>query len=285
LARFNNIKSAINMTANAEFLEMMRMAFVQRALLVGTLTAVACSLLGVFLVPRRFSMIGDGLAHFALAAVGLALCLRWTPMWLVLPAMVFAALIILRAPARPAVFGDAMIGMLSVTGIALGVLLASVARGFNADLLSYLFGDILTVSPTEAVVVVVVSALVIATVAALFHELMAITVDPDHARVLGIRRDRLDRWIAVLVALTVAVGMRTAGALLISSFLIFPAASALQIGRTFRSVLMWAGCFGLLAVLIGLTAALLFDLPAGAAMALVNAVIFAAACIRRRVRR
>lgn len=253
------------------------MGFVQRSILVGSLTGVACSLLGVFLIPRRFSMIGDGLAHFALAAVGVALWFRSQPMWVIFPALTLAALVILRAPRRLGVYGDAAIGMLSITGIALGVLLASLARGFNVDLLSYLFGDILAVSPTEVGAILVICTLVILTVGALFHELMAVTVDPDHARVLGIRQDRLDQWLAVLVALTVAVGIRTAGALLISSFLIFPAASALLIGRTFKFVLAWSAGLGFIAVLIGIVAALVLDVPAGAAMALTNSVIFALA--------
>lgn len=273
------------MTAPVEFLELLRMGFVQRALLVGALTALACSLLGVFLVPRRFSMMGDGLAHFALAAVGLGLMLRWSPMWVVLPAMVLAALIILRAPHHDSLYGDAAIGMLSVTGLALGVLLASLARGFNVDLLSYLFGDILAVSRFETVAVVAICTTVVLTVAVLFHEFMAITVDPDHARVLGIRRERLDRWLAVLVALTVAIGIRTAGALLISSFLIFPAATALLIGRTFKSVLLWSGSFGMASVIVGLAFAMGLDWPAGASMALTNAFLFAATFLARRVRR
>lgn len=273
------------MIANSGFFELIRLSFVQRAAMAGIFTSLACSLLGVFLLPRRFAMIGDGLAHFALFAVGLALWLQWTPLSLLLPFMVLAALLILRLPLRTMIFGDAAIGMISVTGLALGILLSSLRGGFNVDLFSYLFGDILAVSPPELLAVISTSALVMLIVLLLFHELVAITADPAHARLLGIQAERLDRLLAVLTAVTVAVGLRTTGALLISSFLIFPATAALQMARSFKTAALASALFGSLAVLLGLGAALRWNWPAAPAMTLSNLAILCMATVVGRLRR
>lgn len=262
------------MISLTDFLELVRLGFVQRAALAGLLTAVACALLGVFLIPRRFAMISDGLAHFALAAVGLALLVRCAPIWILLPAMVLASLLILHIPLRASLYGDAVIGMVSVSGLALGVLLASVRGGFNVDLFSYLFGDILAVSPSELLAVIAMSLGVITVVSTRFHELVAVTADPVHTHVLGISVARLDRWLAVLTALTVGVGLRTAGALLISSFLIFPAVAALQIARSFRIATVLAAVLGALAVVTGLAIALIMNWPAAPAMTMANLAFF-----------
>lgn len=259
--------------------------FVQRAFFVGTFTAAMCATLGVFLVPRRFSMMADGLAHFAFAAVGLALFFHCAPHFIVLPFLLAASLLILRLPANLPVYGDAALGMLSVTGIALGVVLASVGRGLNVDLFSYLFGDILAVNRGEAWSVGIVALIVLGFVATRFRSLMVLTVDPEHARVLGIAASALDRALAVLTALVLGIGLRAVGALLLSSFLIFPVASALQLAASFRSLAWLSALLGIVAAWLGLAAALLWDWPAGASMALANALVFALCvllCLARR---
>ena len=264
------------------FLDALHMGFMQRALLAGTAIAVACACLGVFMVLRRQAMIGDGLAHFTFAAVGLGLFLGATPLAVAAPLVVIASLLILRLPEKTALLGDAAIGMISALGLAGGILLASMGHGFNVDLFSYLFGDILAVSRTEATLAVLASLGVVSLVALNYHDLFVLTFDPAQASVSGVRPGRLTRLMAILVALTVVLGTRVVGTLLISGLLVFPAATALQVARSFRSALWLAALAAAASVLLGIALAFLFDLPAGAAIILLNALFFAATLLHPR---
>ena len=263
-------------------LDALRMGFMQRALVAGTFIAVGCACLGVFMVLRRQAMIGDGLAHFTFAAVGLGLFLGAAPLAVAAPLVVVASLLILRLPEKTALLGDAAIGMISALGLAGGILLASLGHGFNVDLFSYLFGDILAVSRLEAVLAVLASVLVVGLIALNYHDLFALTFDSDQARVAGVRPERLTRLMAVLIGLVVVLGVRVVGTLLISGLLVFPAATALQIARRFRAALWLAALIAAASVLLGIALAFLLDLPAGAAIILLNALFFAAALLRPR---
>ena len=264
-----------------EVMEFLQFAFVQRALLAGVFIAVGCGLLGVFLVLRRHSMMGDGLAHFAFATVGLALWLGWAPLWVSLPLVALASLVILHLPSRAAMYGDAAIGMVSAVGVAIGVLLSSLGGGFSVDLFSFLFGDILAVSRAEAGLAVGLAAGVFAAILLAYHELFAVTFDDTSARVAGIRPERVNRLLAVLTALMVVLGIRVVGMLLVSSLLIFPAVTALQLCRSFRTALLASAALSALSVVLGLFLALWLNLPAGATIVLVNAAFFAASLLRR----
>ena len=264
------------------FLDALRMGFMQRALLAGTFIAIGCACLGVFMVLRRQAMIGDGLAHFTFAAVGLGLFLGAVPLAVAAPLVVIASILILRLPEKTALLGDAAIGMISSLGLAGGILLASLGHGFNVDLFSYLFGDILAVSRLEALLAVLASLGIVILVALNYHDLFALTFDPAQARVSGVRPERLTRLMAVLVGLVVVLGVRVVGTLLISGLLVFPAATALQIARSFRSAIWIATLVAAASVLFGITLAFLLDVPAGAAIILLNAVFFAAALLRPR---
>lgn len=264
------------------FLEALQMGFLQRALLAGTFIAVGCAALGVFMVLRRQAMIGDGLAHFTFAAVGLGLFLGAAPLAVAAPLVVIASLLILHLPEKTAVLGDAAIGMMSALGLAGGILLASLGHGFNVDLFSYLFGDILAVSRAEAALAVLASLGIVGLIALNYHDLFALTFDSDQARVAGVRPERLTRLTAVLVALIVVLGVRVVGTLLISGLLVFPAATALQWARSFRAALWTAAATAAASVLAGIALAFILDLPAGAAIILLNAAFFAASLLLRR---
>ena len=264
-----------------EVMEFLQFAFVQRALLSGVFIAVGCGLLGVFLVLRRHSMMGDGLAHFAFATVGLALLMGWAPLYVSIPLVALASLLILHLPTRATMYGDAAIGMVSAVGVAMGVLLSSLGGGFSVDLFSFLFGDILAVGRMEArlalgLVVGVVVAILLA-----YHELFAVTFDDTSARVSGIRPERSSRLLAVLTALMVVLGIRVVGMLLVSSLLIFPAVTALQLCRSFKTVLITSAVLGAVSVVVGIFIALGLNTPAGATIVLVNAVLFSASLLRR----
>ncbi|MBP7830642.1 MAG: metal ABC transporter permease [Kiritimatiellae bacterium] len=259
-------------------IELLQFGFVQRALVAGVFVALGCGLLGVFLVLRRYAMIGDGLSHFAFGAVGLALLLGWTPLYVALPLVALASLVILYLPDRAALYGDSAIGMISAVGIAAGVLLSSLGGGFNVDLFSFLFGDILSVSRAEARLAVGLAFGVIGMIALFYQELFAVTFDETAARVAGIRTSRINRLLALLTALMVVLGIRVVGTMLVSSLLIFPAVTALQFRRGFKGTLALSAALGTLSVVLGLSLSLLLDTPAGAMIVLVNAALFLAAC-------
>jgi len=257
----------------SELGEGLRYGFMQRALIAGMFVGGSCGVLGVFLVLRRFSMLGDGLAHFSFGAIGLALLLNLHPLGLAAALLVVAALIILRL-SRRAVYGDAAIGMVSSVGLATGVLLASLGGGFNVDLFGYLFGDILAVTRGETIAAVGVSLAVLTVTAVLYRDLLAVSFDPDNARVLGVHPARVEIALLLAAAVTVALGIKVVGTLLVSSLIVFPAVTALQVARGFRTALLWSAAQAVVSVAFGVLAAYVFDLPAGATIVMVNLAIF-----------
>jgi zinc transport system permease protein len=268
-----------------QVLEALQYAFMQRALLAGLFIALGCGLLGVFLVLRRYAMIGEGLSHFAFGTVGLALLLGWTPLYIALPLVALASLVILHLPGRAAMYGDAAIGMVSAVGVAAGILLASLGGGFNVDLFSFLFGDILSVSRTETRLAIGLAFGVLAVIGLFYHELFAVTFDEAGARIVGIRPDRINRLLALLTALMVVLGIRVVGTMLVSSLLIFPAVTALQFRRSFKMTLAVSAALGTLSVVLGLFLSLGLDTPAGATIVLVNAAFFLLVFLVTRGRR
>jgi len=255
-------------------IELLQFHFARRALLAGVGIGVSCALLGVFLLPRRFALMGEGLGHCAIGVVGLALFFGWTPLPVLLPALVVAAFVIRWLSSRAVLYGDAAIGMVAVTGMAVGILLASTGRGFNVDLISYLFGDILAVSRSESMVSAVLCVLVVGATAVFYYDMVAITVDEEQSRVLGVNVKLVDAVLAVLIGLTVGVGIRTVGALLISGLLVFPAASALQVAGSVRGALFVAAAVAVAAVAGGIWAAFQFNWPAGPSIVVVCGVFF-----------
>lgn len=266
-------------------LDLLGFGFVQRALFAGVLVAVACGLLGVFLVLRRQAMMGDGLAHCSFGAVGLALWLGWAPLALALPIAALASLAVFLLPERAGAFADTAIGMVSAVGVATGVLLASLGGGFNVDLFGFLFGDLLAVGRAEAFFALALAAAVVIGVAVSYAELFAVSYDETAARVAGLHPTRWRRLLALLTALVVVLGIRVVGTLLVSSLLIFPPATALNLRRSFRGVLLLAPAIGALAVLGGVLITLATDAPAGAMAVLLNAIVYVGSLAVRRGRR
>lgn len=262
-------------------MEALQYGFMQRALVAGSFIGICCAVLGVFLVLRRLSLIGEGLAHFSLAPIGMGLMLGIYPLYIAMPMAVAVSFWILHLAGRANMYGDAAIGLVSALGVALGITMASIGPGFNVDLFSYLFGDILAVAPIEAMATVVLSMLVLAMVIINYNELFAITFDEDYALIMGVKTRRVNHVLVILTSLTVILGIKVVGTMLVSSLIIFPAVTALQVCRSFKAVICLAAVVAFLSVVIGITLAFVLDLPASAAIVLVNFFIFGTAYLLR----
>ncbi len=266
----------------AELQEALQYGFIQRALLAGSFIALSCSFLGVFLVLRRFSLIGDGLAHVAFGTIGLGLLLQAHPLYISAPLVMLASLWISMLSEKAKIHGDAAIGLVSALGISTGIMLASLGQGFNVDLFSYLFGSILAIGDGEVIFSVILSLVVLAVVRLFLHDLFALTFQEEYARVLGIKTRRVVHVLTLCTALTVVLGIRVVGTMLVSSLIIFPAVTALQVARSFKTVLIIAAFTAVTSVVSGIFISFLFDLPTGATIVYVNFLFFGLAHLLSR---
>lgn len=265
-------------------IEALQYGFIRRALLVGALIAICCAFLGVFLVLRRFAMIGDGLAHISFATIGIGLLCHVYPLYVAAPLTMLASLAVLQLAEKAEIHGDAAIGLLSALGVAVGVTLASVGGGFNVDLFSYLFGDILAISRTEAWMAAILSGSIIGLTLLFYQELFALTFDEDYAHVLGINPRRMTQALILLTSVTVVLSIKVVGTLLVSSLIVFPAVTALQLAKGFKVAILLAGFTAVFSVIIGIFLAYQFGLPAGASIVLLNFVLFMLAFIVKQGR-
>ncbi|MCF0137234.1 MAG: metal ABC transporter permease [Oscillospiraceae bacterium] len=255
--------------------EMLSYRFMVRAFAVGIPVSLCAALLGVSLVLKRYSMIGDGLSHVGFGALALAAALNLAPLSVAVPLVIAAAFLLLRISENGRIKGDAAIAMISGGSLAFGVILVSMTTGMNADVSNYMFGSILSLSSADTVLGAALSAAVLLLFILLYPRIFAVTFDESFAKATGTRAERYNSVIAVLTAVTVVLGMRMMGALLISSLIIFPALTAMRVCRSFRSVTVCAAVLSVLCFVIGLCASYAFELPAGAGIVAVNILAFA----------
>lgn len=248
--------------------------FLQRALIVGLLISISSSFLGIFLVLRKYSMIGDGLAHVSFATVALALLLNQSPLIISIPIVSLSSLLILKLSEENRIGGDAAIGLISSTAVAIGVMISSVSSGFSVDLYSYLFGSILIISETDVYLSLVLSIIIVGTVIYFYQDLFAMTYDMDYAKVSGRKTKQLNQIISFLTSITIVLGIRVVGTMLISSLIIFPTVSALRLSNSFKSTIIWAVIISSFSVVFGLLISISFDLPTGSSIVLINALVF-----------
>lgn len=265
--------------------EMLKEPFMVKALVSGGFIALACSILGVFLVLKNMSLIGDGLAHVSFAAIAIGLLVSDKPLLISIPLVIIASFLVLLLKEKAKIDADATIGLLSSTSIAVGVLIASLAKGFNIDLFSYLFGSILFINNTEVLVSGLLAISIIVLVILFFNDLFSITFDESFAKISGIKVKKINYLLSVLTSITIVLGIRIVGTLLISSLIVFPAVSSLQISRGFKQTLIFSAIFSLIAVFFGIILSYIFNLPTGALIVIVNAVIFVITLIIKGVRR
>ena len=256
-------------------LSMFSYHFIQRALVVGVLVSLCAALLGVSLVLKRYSMIGDGLSHVGFGALAVASAFHLAPLAVTVPVVVLSAILLLRLRGSSRVKGDAAIAIISSSALAIGVIVVSVTSGMNTEVSSYLFGSILSLSRGDAVLSVILSLAVLALFLLFYPRLFAVTFDETFARATGTRADLYNTLLAVLTAVTVVIGMRMMGALLISSLIIFPALSAMKLCRSFRSVILCAALISVVCFLVGMIASYAFETPSGASVVAADLIAFA----------
>ncbi len=259
-------------------------SFIRRAFIAGSLIALVCSILGVLLVLRRLSLIGDGLAHVTFGSVAIALLLRQQPSFVAIPVVMASSLGIMRLMQKARLYGDAAIGIVSSLGIAGGVIVASLSGGFNVDLFSFLFGNILSISSAEVVTSIILSVIVLSVVFLFYNEYFSTTFDEEFARISGINVGNINSLLVVLTGITVVLTMKVVGIMLTSALLILPAVTALQIAKSFRNTMILSSIAGVLSVIAGIYSSFLLNLPTGATIVMVNLLFFITAFLSRRAR-
>ena len=263
-------------------LEMFTYPFILRAFVVGILVALCAALLGVPLVLKRYSMIGDGLSHVSFGALSIALACGWAPLPVSIPVVVLAALGLLRMTERSRMGADAAIAVVSASALAVGVVVTSLTTGMTTDVDSYMFGSILAMSRGDVALSVTLAAAVLALFILFYHRLFAVTFDESFSRATGVKVGAYHSLLALLTALTVVLGMRMMGAMLISSLIIFPALSAMRIFKSFRAVVVCAGALSVVCFCAGLIASYLLSTPVGASVVLCNLLVFLLCCLAGR---
>ena len=264
--------------------EMLGYDFILRAFFAGLIIAFCSALIGSSLVLRKQSMIGDGLSHVAFGAAAVATVLGFAPIEFSIPIVIIAAILILRLNQNARINGDAAIAVLSASALALGTFFISINQGTNIDLNSYLFGSILAITTHDLILCIVLGAVITIAFLLLRRQIFAITFDEKFAKAIGIKVDLYNTILAILCSLIVVVGMRMLGALLISSLIIFPCLSALQLSKTFRQNTIIAVILSIFCFIIGFTASYILNTPTGATIVLTNLIVLILCWIYNKLR-
>lgn len=255
-------------------LEMLSYPFLVRALIVGCLVSLCASLLGTSLVLKRYSMIGDGLSHVGFAALAIAYALNLSPMSLSIPVCVIAAFFLLQLEENAKIKGDAATALLCSGALAVGVMTISLTTGMNTDVCNYMFGSILAMSPSDVELSVVLSIIVLLLYLLFYPRIFAVTFDESFAKASGTNTRLYNMVIALLTAVTIVLGMRMMGTLLISSLIVFPSLTAMRICRTFRWTVLMSALFSLSGFLVGIILSYLYSIPTGASIVVIDILLF-----------
>lgn len=266
-----------------DIINFLQYSFIQKALFAGSFVGITCAALGMFLVLRKMSLIGDGLSHVSFGALALGLFLGVYPFYVALPVVMLGSYLILKITEKAKVYGDAAIGIVSAVGIAGGVILASISKGFNIDLFSYLFGNILSISQIEVILSVLLSFIVLAILYFYYWDLFSTTFDEEYAKTTGIKTGSINAILVLLTAVTVVLSVKVVGVMLVSALLILPSVTALQLSKGFKTATFIATIVSLTSVLSGITVSFFLDLPASATIVMLNALFFGLALLLRRI--
>ena len=254
--------------------------FVVYALVVGVLIALCSSLFGVSLVLKRFSFIGDGLSHVAFGAMSVSAVLNLAnDTLLTMPITILVAIILLKLGDNAKIKGDALIAILSVGSLAIGYMLVNMfssSANVSGDVCTSLFGStsILTLTKTEVIVCITMSAVVISLYMIFYNKIFAITFDETFAKATGVNTERYNLFIAIIIAIIIVLGMNLVGSLLISALIVFPALSAMRLMKTFRAVVICSAVMSIICALLGILSSILLSTPVGSTIVLANIILF-----------
>lgn len=266
--------------------EMLSYPFIVRALIGGLCISLCASLLGVSLVLKRYSMIGDGLSHVSFGALSATVAFGWAPLAVSIPVVVVAAVLLLRITGNGKIKSDAAIAMISAGSLAVGIIVTSLTTGMTTDVSSYMFGSILAMSREDVYLSIGLSVIVLGMFVFCYNKVFAVTFDESFAKATGVNVSAYNMIIAVLTAVTIVLGMRMMGAMLISSLVIFPALTSMRIFKSFRGVMISSGIVSVVCFFVGLVMSYLYSIPAGASVVVVNmaafGLFFAVQLIRQR---
>jgi len=254
--------------------EMFSYAFLVRAVVIGFLVSLCAALLGVSLVLKRYSMIGDGLSHVGFGALAIATALHTAPLAVSIPIVVLAAFLLLRISENGKIKGDAAIALISTSSLAVGVMVISFTTGMNTDVCNYMFGSILAMSKSDVTLSIILSAVVLTMFVLFYNKIFAVTFDESFARATGVRTGLYNMMIAFLTAITIVLGMRMMGALLISSLIIFPALTSMRLCKKFRSVTICSAVVSVVCFFTGVVISYVRATPTGASVVIVNIIAF-----------
>ncbi|MDD7417466.1 MAG: metal ABC transporter permease [Treponemataceae bacterium] len=266
------------------FSELFSYSFITRALIAGSLIALCSALLGIPLVLKRYSMIGDGLSHVGFGSMAIALALNASPLVIAIPVTILASFFLLKISSNTKMKGDASIAVISTSSLALGIMISSMTSGLNTDVNAYLFGSILSIDKTDVITSIILSVTVIAFFAVFYNQIFAVTFDETFSSTSGTKTNLFNALIAIFTSLTIVIGMRLMGAMMISSLIIFPALSSMRFFKSFKSVTISSVLISVVCFFAGIMMSFAFSSPAGATIVISNLIVFIGFIIAGKIR-
>jgi len=255
-------------------IEILQYEFMQRALISGIAISISCSLIGLFLILKRFSLFGDAMSHVAFGGIALGLFLKSNPIWVSLIVSIIGALAIIKLNSSKRIYSDSSISVLLSLGLAMGLVLISLSGGFSIDITSYLFGSILLVNIEETVSTVLLSVIVIAFVILYYKKLIYLVFNEEQALVNGINTVVLNILFITLATIAIVMSIRLIGVLMVSSILIIPNVSSLLLGYGFKKTILFSICFSLISVILGTILAFEWNITPSGMIVITSAGIF-----------
>ncbi len=261
------------MVSFSEIISLFKYDIMRNALIVGVFISVCAALLGVSLVLKRYSMIGDGLSHVGFGASAVAVSFGFTPLYVSVPVVIIAAFLLLRLNKNSKIKGDAAIALISASALAIGYTVSKLAGG-NVDISNFMFGSISVVSHEDMIITLSLSIVVLLLYVIFYNKLFAVTFDEDFSAATGIKVGRYNTLLACLTAVTVVIGMRMMGALLISGLIIFPCLTACRVFKNYKSVIISSVIISLTNFLVGFFVSIVLDISPGSSIVIVSLIIF-----------
>jgi len=256
-------------------LEIFSYGFMQRALVSGIAIALLCSVVGLFLVLRRYSLFGDAIAHTSFGGIAVGLLMGIYPMWTAYVVSLISALVITRIKQKFDISGEASVAVLLSSGIAVGLILISLSGGFNVDILSFLFGSILLVSVEDTVLILGLTGIILIIILLLYRELIYSTFNEEQAKVSGIPVEKINYLIVFIAGVTVVTSIQLVGLLLISALFVIPNVTAIMYGRSFKQTAILSIAFAISSVVCGIIISYIFDITPSGAIVMLSISIFA----------